>query len=263
MRTPPNEQLSSDIVDSARFPEPGEGDGLPDAGPAMEDGPQRRCILTGEVRPRVELIRLVRSDLGSDPGLVLPDLQARAPGRGAWIGVDRAALEQAQAKGRLKGALVRAFKTGELDIPGDLPDRIEQGLKRLFLDRLGLEKRTGALISGAHAVNDAARGGKLALLLHALDASEDGRRKLDQAWRVGSEREGSGVRGTVLPLDRDALSVALGRENTVHIGITRPASAGRIEGVLDRLLRFIETPNDRHLRSERDTGRAPIDATNT
>ena len=35
-------------------------------------------------------------------------------------------------------------------------------------------------LAGAHA-----DGGAVALLLHASDASEDGRKKLDQAWRVG------------------------------------------------------------------------------
>ena len=261
MRTPPNERLSSDIANTSPSSASGEGEVLPDG----KDGPERRCILTGEVRPRAELTRLVRAD----SGLVLPDLQARAPGRGAWIGTDRAGLEEGLVKGRLKSALARAFKTGDLEIPDDLPDRIESGLIRLFLDRLGLEKRAGALISGSHALNDAARGGALFALMHASDASEDGRRKLDQAWRVGSDREGSGKRGTVLPLDREALSVALGRANVVHLGITQRGSAQRIEGVLNRLVRFVgasraadgattELPpsGDTNIRPERDAKRA-------
>ena len=48
---------------------------------------ERRCILTGEHGPRAGLIRLA---LGPD-GIVAPDVRARAPGRGAWIAVDRAA----------------------------------------------------------------------------------------------------------------------------------------------------------------------------
>jgi hypothetical protein len=38
----------------------------------------------------------------SPEGLVLPDPLARAPGRGAWIGVNRADLEIALANGKLK-----------------------------------------------------------------------------------------------------------------------------------------------------------------
>ena len=98
--------------------------------------PIRKCILTGERTPRAGLIRLA---LGPD-GVVAPDVRAKAPGRGAWIGVDRAALELAIAKGKLKGALSRAFKTA-VEIPADLPEKIEQALARASLDRLGLEAK--------------------------------------------------------------------------------------------------------------------------
>jgi uncharacterized protein len=65
--------------------------------------PERRCILTGAHDARDTLLRLALSPDGD----VVPDVLARAPGRGAWIGVDRAALETALAKGKLKGALAR------------------------------------------------------------------------------------------------------------------------------------------------------------
>jgi len=80
---------------------------------------------------------------------VLPDVRARAPGRGAWIGVARPTLEAAQAKGKLKSLLARAFKTGELSIPADLGERIETALRQAALDRLGLEARAGTLLTGS------------------------------------------------------------------------------------------------------------------
>ena len=46
--------------------------------------PERTCVLTRRKGTRDELIRLA---LGPD-GAVAPDVRARAPGRGAWIGVD-------------------------------------------------------------------------------------------------------------------------------------------------------------------------------
>src|SRR3546814_5755407 len=69
----------------------------------------RRCILSGEREAREGLIRLA---LGPD-GQVAPDVRSRAPGRGAWIGVDREVLQAALEKGKLKGALARAFKRSE------------------------------------------------------------------------------------------------------------------------------------------------------
>ncbi len=198
------------------------------------DGPIRRCILSGERAERGALIRLAISPEGQ----VAPDVRARAPGRGAWIGVTRPELEEAIAKGRMKAALARAFKIGPIAVPDDLPAMIEEALTRALLDRLGLESRSGTLLTGSDRIAEAARRGKVWLLLHSSDSSPDGNAKLDQAWRVGSDAEGSGQRGTVLPVDRTRLSVALGRDNAVHVALTDQRAAARIDQFLGRLLHF-------------------------
>ena len=204
-------------------------------GSAASEAPERRCILTGDHGSRDDLLRLAISP----DGLVLPDALARAPGRGAWIGVSRAELETALTKGKLKGALARAFKGAALTIPDDLPQRAEAALLRAFTDRLGLEMKSGRLLLGSDRIAENARMGAVVWLGHAADASEDGSRKLDQAWRVGREMEGTGEAGVTLPLDRAALSVALGRDNVVHLALTDPRSAERVEVPLRRLLRFL------------------------
>ncbi len=213
MRTPRNERLSADN---------------------RADGPERKCILSGNHAARDSLVRLAISPEGE----VLPDVHARAPGRGAWISVTRAELEKALAKGQLKGALARAFKGAVLALPEDLPERIEQALIRSFTDRLGLELKSGNVLLGSDRIAEHARAGRICWLGHAADASEDGRRKLDQAYRVGLEMEGSGLGGDVLPLDRVALSVALGRENVVHLALSDAAAAERVGLAHRRLLHF-------------------------
>ena len=197
---------------------------------------ERTCILSRRTGTRDELIRLA---LGPD-GQVAPDVRARADGRGAWIGVSRAALEQAQAKGKLKGALARAFKTGDIVIPDDLGERIEGALRQAALDRLGLEARGGTLINGSEKVETAARSGKVHLLIHAADAGEDGNRKLDQAWRVGGAEERGFSRGLVFPVPRPILSMALGRENVVHVALTDAAAARRVAHAIGRWQAFID-----------------------
>lgn len=197
--------------------------------------PIRKCILTQDRDVRDNLVRLA---IGPD-GQVLPDVRAKAPGRGAWIGVTRTELDEAIAKKRLRGALARAFKGAELVIPDDLSARIAAALERNALDRLGLESRSGLLLTGSEKIETAARSGQLHALYHAADAGTDGNRKLDQAWRIGSDREGSDIRGLVLPISRTILSLALGRENVVHIALTDRAAAGRVSDALDRWLHFI------------------------
>jgi len=192
--------------------------------------PERTCILSRRTAPKEELIRLALSPDNE----VAPDVRARAPGRGAWIGVDRAELDQANAKGKLRAALQRAFKTNEVKIPADLGERTQAALRQYTLDRLGMEARSGNLVNGADRIENAARSGKVALLIHAADASEDGRRRLDQAWRVG----GGDPRGVIFPLPRTILSMALGRENVVHVALTDPAAASRVSHALRRWRAF-------------------------
>ena len=213
MRTLPNERLSQTDSDG---------------------GPERKCILSGDKAPREAQVRLAVSPEGQ----VLPDVLARAPGRGAWIGVSRAELEKAIADGKLKGAMARAFKGAPLAIPADLPALTEAALLRALNDRLGLEMRAGNLATGSDRIAEQARAGRVHWLGHASDASEDGSRKLDQAWRVGREEEGSGLTGMRLPLDRTALSVALGRDNVVHMALTDAAAADRVASLIARLVRF-------------------------
>ena len=229
MRKPPNETLS----DKPRHV------------------PERRCILSGEHGARDNLIRLA---LGPD-GQVAPDIRARAPGRGAWIGVNREALEAAQAKGKLKGALARAFKTGSVSVPDDLGRRIEAALRQAALDRLGLEARAGTLLTGSEKIETAARRGEVHLLIHAADAGEDGRRKLDQAWRMG----GGEPQGLVFPAERAILSLALGRQNVVHIALIERAAAARVRHAHDRWRAFIGPDAGLSAPAAGTPGRAAMD----
>ena len=59
------------------------------------DGPERKCIATGEVQPKTGLIRFAVSP----DGQVVPDLAEKLPGRGIWVSADRAAVEKAVKKG--------------------------------------------------------------------------------------------------------------------------------------------------------------------
>jgi uncharacterized protein len=208
--------------------------------------PERTCILTRRKGTRDELIRLALSPDGE----VAPDVRARAPGRGAWIGVARAELDAANARGKLKAALQRAFKTNDVRVPPDLGERTERALRQAALDRLGMEARAGNLINGSDKVETAARAGKVRLLLHAADAGEDGRKRLDQAWRVG----GGEQQGLVFPEGRTILSMALGRENVVHVALTDPAAAARVSHALARWRAF--TGPDRGLQGGEPASRA-------
>jgi uncharacterized protein len=170
------------------------------------------CILSGSKTVPDALLRLA---IGPDDSVAV-DFTGKLPGRGAWISLDRAALEAALAKGKLRGALLRSFKGAKLTIAADLPERIAQGLEKRVLDRLGLTMKAGALVTGSDAIAQLLNRGKAWLILHAADAAPDGIRKLG-----GSEM-------MILPCGRDALSLALGKANVVHIGVSVEAAADRL-----------------------------------
>ena len=203
---------------------------------------ERRCILTGERASPEALVRLALSPEGE----VMPDVRAKAPGRGAWIGVSRAELEKALANGKLKAALARAFKT-PVAVPPDLPERLEQALQQQAMDRLGLEARASNVLTGSEKIDVAARRGQVRMLLHAADAAADGSRKLDQAWRVGGDAEGTSLSGQILSVDRETLSRAMGRDNVVHIAVTDGRAAERLRIALSRWQSYIGYANGENL----------------
>jgi predicted RNA-binding protein YlxR (DUF448 family) len=231
MRNPRNElDLASSPAKAGAQGDAKQRSGAPGPRPSPGHTPERTCVLTRRKGTKDELIRLA---LGPD-GSVAPDVRARAPGRGAWIGVGRAELDEANSKGKLKAALQRAFKSNAVAVPADVGERTEAALRQYALDRLGMEARAGTLITGAERVEAAARSGKVDLLIHAADAGEDGRKRMDQAWRVG----GGGPQGMIFPEPRTILSMALGRENVVHVALTDPAAASRVAHALARWRAF-------------------------
>ena len=82
--------------------------------------PMRQCVGCREMKPKKELIRVVRSPEGA----ISLDFRGKAPGRGAYLCPDPACLKRAmKAK-----ALSRAFETEiPQEIYEDLLAKMEEG----------------------------------------------------------------------------------------------------------------------------------------
>ena len=78
--------------------------------------PMRQCLGCREMKPKKELIRVVRSP---DETTISLDFRGKAPGRGAYLCPDPACLKKA-IKSR---ALERAFSTA---IPPEIYSRLEE-----------------------------------------------------------------------------------------------------------------------------------------
>ena len=187
----------------------------PDLAPRMDASRTRRCIVSGDVLPEGRLMRFVA---GPD-GIVVPDVEAKLPGRGLWVRSERAAIEQALSK----QLFARAARESVKAQPG-LAERAEERLVARMLDHLGLGRRAGELILGFDQVERALRGtSPPAVIVEAAEAGSDGRRKLQSAARARGI-----VPFVVGALTLAELSLALGRSNVVHAALKSGRIAERL-----------------------------------
>lgn len=162
-----------------------------------DDGPERKCLVTGESGPKSGLIRFV---VGPED-TVYPDILGKLPGRGFYVTADRAVLEQAVKK--------KVFARGAkqpVTVPEGLLDEIEAQLTRRVVDLISLARKAGLAVTGYEKVKSALDGGRVKVLVQASDGSERGKGKL---WTP----EGARYFGCLTSAE---LGLAFGRGSVIH-----------------------------------------------
>jgi len=193
----------------------------------------RHSIVTRRPHDKVNLIRFCVSP----DGVVVPDLKGTLPGRGAWVELSREAVEQA-IKRKIFG---RALKC-EVRVPPDLGEQVERLLIEAALGSLAMARRGGGVVTGASQVDAAVRAGKVAMVLHAVQAAEDGKRKIAQAI-FAAKVQGLGDVQVKTIFDESQLARAFGGNHVIHAAIIKGRASA---GILEKLRRLA-------LYSERDT----------
>lgn len=194
---------------------------LPPEGLGEASGPLRRCIVTGEVRPKPEMLRFV---VGPD-GLVVPDLGERLPGRGFWLLARRNVVDKARAR----NLFARAARSPVV-VPRDLADRVAGLLRERCLGLIGLARRAGEASVGHDKVRGCLARGEGAVLLQAGDGAPGGRRKLEALGRAAR----ADLSVIELFTARE-LGQAVGREAVVHMAIAPGRLADRLIAEAERL----------------------------
>lgn len=157
-------------------------------------------------------------------GAIVPDIEARLPGRGLWLLSRRDIVERAVAK----RVFARAAKR-PVEIPQELAGRVEALLARRCCDAIGLARRAGFAVAGFERVNEAVRRGDAALLLLALDGAEASRNRLS-----GPARDIA----SAAVLSADELGAAFARERVVFVAVSRGPLSSRLLFDLRRLAGF-------------------------
>ena len=208
----------------------------------------KRCCLTRQEFPRLEMVRFVVSP----DGLLVPDLAERLPGRGAWVSATGLASVEASADSQaLVSALKRALKPDkpQQEVRGVAPVQttliqttLIQTTRALLKDRilseLGLARRSGLVVSGESQVRMIAqeRGAQVRILLQASDGASDGVNKIA---RLVHNRAQACLRVQVFSAEQQGQ--ALGRDGVVHVAVlSAPANrkynpSGQEHGLTSRL----------------------------
>ena len=173
------------------------------------NGPERRCIATGEVRPKSELVRFV---VGPDQTIV-PDILGRLPGRGIWVSATIDAIELA----RKKKAFGRSAKM-QVTVPEDLVEQVGALMLGRVSSLLALSRKAGDAIAGFEKVKGALSTEWAIVLIQASDGSARGKSKL----RPPEEGHFIGC------LTGSEIGLAFGRDHVIHAALTAGGLTSRI-----------------------------------
>jgi uncharacterized protein len=182
----------------------------------QQDGPDRKCIATGEVQPKYGLIRFVA---GPD-GQVVPDVMRKLPGRGVYVAADRSAIDRAVGK----KLFARGLKQ-PVQVPDGLADEVERQLVRRVVTLISLARKSGDAIAGYEKVKDWLSKEEAQVLIQAIDGSGRGKSKLSTP-HFGSY---------IGCLTADELGMAFGRQTVIHAAL---ASGGLTQRVVEEAQRL-------------------------
>jgi predicted RNA-binding protein YlxR (DUF448 family) len=166
------------------------------------DGPERRCIATGETGDPDRMIRFV---VGPE-GEAVPDVTGKLPGRGMWVTATRDALETAIAK----KAFSRSAKS-QVAVPEDLLAQTEAALAARLVNLISLARKAGQAVAGYEKVKGWLETDQARILIQASDGSERGKSRLHSP---------PGKDVFIGCLTAQELGLAFGRESVIHGALT-------------------------------------------
>jgi len=202
-----------------------EGSHLTEGGQSgIESIPIRTCIVERARKERPFLLRFVLSPQDS----VVPDIKGNLPGRGVWVTANKETVAEAVKRRAFQRAFRKPVVAGE-----DLPLQVEQLFKRSALERLSICNKAGLVVLGFAKVEEALSRGEIAGLLHASDAAEGGKAKLDRKFAaLCSGKDRIAPRNCFTSAE---ISLAMGSTNVIHAGVKDGGASRALFEALDRL----------------------------
>ncbi len=177
------------------------------------------CAITGQTLPQNEMIRFVISP----DYKVVADLTGKLPGTFLWVSAERSILKKAIWRNCFTSHARQA-----VEIPENLLETIETGLKKLAIQTLSMSKRAGELTFGFSRTDEALRSHNAGVYVVASDSSENGREKLERL----------AIHQNIPVIDCwtcAEISTAIGEENTNHMALANGAMARNFLELITKL----------------------------
>ena len=191
-----------------------------------EEDITRKCIVTGELKEKSQLLRFVMSP----DKQIIPDLYKKLPGKGLYVSNSYKILEQAIQKKMFTKALKKNVKVSD-----DLLQIVENVLHKNALNAISLAKKGGAVLIGLEKVTEALKSNQVDFILEACDAGADGQKRLSSYTQQ-------------LPVYRlfsvEELDKALDKVNTVYLAFLKNGMSTMVKDNFDKLSAFLKDKNN-------------------
>jgi hypothetical protein len=189
-------------------------------------GPERMCVLTRAVKPTDRLVRFVA---GPD-GQVVPDIRNRLPGRGVWLSLGRATIEEAIRK--------RVFARGlkeNVTLSADLGGEVGRLLAADALQMLSFANKAGAIVAGFEKI--ASGRWPIEALVQAHDGSASERARLRQSCHGRGPNGGDPT--VISAFSSDEIALSIGRETVIHAALKVHPVCASFLGRAERYAEFL------------------------
>ena len=191
-----------------------------------ETGPQRSCIGCRTVRDKGELLRFVLSP----DRMLVPDLQGKLPGRGAYTCISRTCLLAAATRNQFSRVFKGEVRSGS---PAELVEQVTTRLVERIGAYLALANKAGKVASGTDNVMALLKRKVPGLVFIAADLSPDSREK------IARQAEHAGVELCIM-FDKERLGQLLGKELRGVVAIEQGGFIAPIRNELNRYRNFLE-----------------------
>ena len=190
------------------------------------EAPQRSCLGCRTSKDKSLLIRFVQT-----PEMeILPDLESRLPGRGAYTCIDRRCLNSAITQKQFK----RSFKHDVTVMPAEqLIEHVRLQLHNRITGLIGLANKAGLITGGSSMVIDALRNKKKpGFIIVALDVSEAIGEKIIHAATVHHVPHR-------IVLSKDDFGLILGKAPRSALAVASGGFVAQLVKAIDRYTNFL------------------------